>query len=114
MKYPYEFVDQMLQGSDQTLLAVQLYCYSGKISKENLMEFCTSKNGEFPGTPLYKLMIFDQRQNAVFTAPLPEMGINQVPTGHLRAIYTYNHAEQAGDLDILDDIHEVTTETSSI
>jgi hypothetical protein len=114
MKYPYEFVDQMLQDFEDSQLAVQLYCYSGKISRENLMEFCSSKNGEFPDIPLYKLMLFDQRPNAVFTAPLPEMGINQVPTGHLRAIYTYNHAEQAGDLDILDDIHEVATKTSSI
>jgi hypothetical protein len=114
MKYPYEFVDQMLQGSDQTLLAVQLYCYSGKISKENLMEFCVSKNGEFPGIPLYKLMIFDQRQYALFTAPLKEMGINQLPPNHLRAIYTYNHTEQAGDLDILDNMHAVTTESLTI
>ncbi|NIJ52609.1 hypothetical protein [Dyadobacter arcticus] len=114
MKYPYEFVDQMLQGSDDTQVATQLYCYSGKIGKENLMEFCTSKNGEFPDTPLYKLMIFDQRHNAIFTSALADMGVDQGQTNHLRAIYTYNHSEQTGNLDILDDKHTVITKRMAI
>jgi hypothetical protein len=105
MKYPYEFVDQMLWNTDDKQLAVQLYCFSGRISKENLMEFCKSKNREFPNVPLYKLMILDKRENATFNSGLSEAGFSQETTNHIRAIYTFNQAEQSGILEILDHTH---------
>lgn len=113
MKYPYEFVDQILQDFEDWQLAAQLYCFSGKIHRENLMEFCESKNGEFPDVPLYKLMLFDERQNAVFPAFIQDMRLDEWPN-HLRAIYTYNHSEHTGNLDVLSNVHAGTTKNLAI
>ena len=101
MKYPYQFVDQKVQDARSGQVAVQLYCYSGKINRDNLMEFCMNKNEEFPDATQYTLMIIDTREYAAFVGSPPSEYLDDENAKHIRAVYTYNPAEQSSNLDVL-------------
>jgi len=92
-KYPYHFVDSkdQLSGKGKWKDTMDLYYCTEPIDLAQLKEFCKYKRDKFSSEGTYYLVIFDEKENAVFPKDLLGAGfaLEEGVSKHIKAHYTY-------------------------
>ncbi len=104
INYPYEFIKTKSETIWNNDNKMDLYSYSWVLDISNLKKFSSQKKEEFKSWVFYFLVIFDNKESAVFPKDpfTASYWIEEVPQKHIRAIYTYNKKNGYSKLEYYD------------
>lgn len=102
INYPFKYIDTRKEmwkdGSNYNEML--LFTCGNKPSLDTLQLFCSSKKKDFRDGVFHIVVFFDKKENAKFTTnPVTALYIDEKPSKHIKAIYTYNKVNGYSKLD---------------
>jgi hypothetical protein len=118
LNYPFAYVDTKKEfiKNDNNYNEMLLYTCGDHPSIDSLRMFCTDKKKEFSDGIFHIVVFFDKKENAGFpNNPVTGGYIEELPSKHIKAVYTYNIVSGYSKLDYYDkNSWESTANTSEI
>jgi hypothetical protein len=102
VNYPFNYVNTKKEARklDDSYNEMILFTCGNKPSLDTLKMFCVDKKQEFTDGIFHIVVFFDNKENAIFPSnPITGGYMDEKPSKHIKAIYTYNKANGYSKLD---------------
>lgn len=97
---PYEYLDNKQEQAGESYNQMTLYACGDNPEITTMQNFCLDKKQSFTDGVFHILVFFDSKENAVFPSnPITGGYIEEEPSTHIKAIYTYNRLNGYSKLD---------------
>ena len=101
--YPYRSVDTKKEQNSGDYNEMSLYACGDNPNVDTLKSFCSDKKSAISGGIFYIVVFFDKEENAVFpNNPFTAGFVDEGPSKHIKAVYTYNRLNGYSKLDYYD------------